>query len=170
MFEKMFNKKALAYVLTAAMTTAALPAVAGDGVSFSNQLHKNSATAEQWVKDLCPDSNGVPQCEDKVALTTYSPVQKDQSFARTGFNAALRLHNEGLPVFYVMANDNDGDIQTATMRTYVNGKLLQYGVELETKYGLISADTIRRQNTETAMYEEGKAAHRAGFPPTLAAR
>ncbi len=169
MFERVFNKKALAYVLTAAMSTAALPAMA-EGLQASKLLHVNPATADKWVKELCPDSNGNPQCEDRVVMTTYSDVQKDQSFARAGYRAASRLHSEGLPILYVMANDNDGDVQTATMRTYVNGKLLQYGVELETKVGLISADTIRRQNTELAMYEEGKAAFRAGFPPTLASR
>lgn len=138
--------------------SAALPAMAG-GVPVGKQLHNNSATAEQWIKDGCPDAENVPQCDNHLVITTYSDVSKDRDWAKAGFETALKLHDEGKRVFYVMANDNDGDAQTAVMRTYANGKDLALGVELSVKYGLVSDLHMEHHGTKKAMYEEANKAY-----------
>ena len=148
MFDRVFNKKAFA--LSAALMTAALPAMAGDSFPKVNFSKENSATAEKWVQEGCAG-----QCTDKLVLVTYSSIGKDKAFARAGFNATKRLHEEGLPVFYVMASDNNDNVQDAVMMPYING-VREDGVKLETKYGFINKDTIRRQGTEEAMYSQAK--------------
>ena len=169
--KKLFNKTALAMSLTAAMGIVSMPAMAGEGFPKINFTKYNSATAEKWVMDLCPDPKGVPQCENKVVLTTYSDVQKDKAFAKTGFRATKRLHDEGLPVFYVMAQDNNDDPQDAVMRTYVNGKSLTIGYKIEAEYGLLSELALKVKKSEDKMYASGKKAYEENLAtPTVALR
>ena len=150
---KHFKKLAIGLSLTAAMMGASTPALAENSFLKANLSQYNSATAEKWVQDGCQG-----QCTDKLVIVTYSSIDKDKAFARAGFNASKRLHDEGYPVFYVMASDNNDNVQDALMRPFVNG-VKQDGIKLETKYGLLSQDTIERQGTEQAMYAKAKLAY-----------
>ena len=167
-FAKSAFGKAVIGLGLGSLVLAANPAFA-EGFQVSKLLHLNSATAEQWIKDRCPDPEGNPQCENTLVLTTYSNVNKSQAFARAGYRAAKRLSEDGVRVIYAMANDNDNNPQAEVMMPYVNGQRFD-GVGIKTtELNFISAKGIKVEGTEEDMYQNARAvAFRTGLIPSVA--
>ena len=120
------------------------PAYAGGGLPNANLLKYSSADAEQWVMGGCNET-----CKDKVAIVSYGG---GKPYAKANYNAAKRLHDEGKPVVFIMARDNNNEPLDAVTRTYVNGKSVAE-VTLDATKAFLNDDMVKVQGIEDSVYQ-----------------
>lgn len=132
MFEKIFNKKALPYVLTAAMMTAAFPAMAGTDFHQEDLRHKET----KFVQGLAQSYSN-----EKLSFVVHVGEEK---MASAVYQVASYFDDQGEEVAYFMAPDIDGIPNTTYVEIMKNGS----------RYGLVGFAHQDIGKFQQAVYEE----------------
>lgn len=143
MTNKSFRSFAVGVAL--ALTTAfSIPAFAGK--DFVKQDLRNEETR---IVELL----GERLSSDKLTFVVHGG---NKSLMMAAYRVAQRLDDEGIPVAFLLAPDNDGTLKSMHVDYYTKGG---------TKYGLTAYDNhkITIEETEAGLYKQARKAYDEGF-------
>lgn len=148
--KEFFTKTALPYVLTAAMMSAAFPAMAGKDF-IKEDLRNEKREVVQLLGQRLSD--------DKLTLVVYGGTR---NLMMAPYNVAQRLDDEGIPVAFLLAPEHDDNEDTAHVDFYTKGA---------TKYFVLGFSNGDMASFEQSLYEQAIKAYEEGFGniPTVAA-